>query len=207
MTRSLLLTSGAPHHLWVEAVLTSIYLINLLPTPTLHWDTLHTHLYDSSPSYSSLRVFGCSCFPHLGSYVSDKLSRHSIECVFLGYSSQHKGYHCLDLTTGRVYISRHVIFNEKLFPYKQLQTHSVPEAGLLEFTLLSNSGLPQPTPSGPNPPIENTNSPYSMSQPNQCEVSIEFPITTISAPSQSTMPTATPILTYQRRRSLYPDTS
>jgi hypothetical protein len=69
------------------------------------------------------------------------LSR-SIKCVFLGYSSQHKGYRCLDPTISRVYISRHVIFNETIFPYKQLQAHSVLDAGLLEFTLLSSSELP-----------------------------------------------------------------
>jgi len=123
MTHSLLLTSGAPYHLWVEAVLTFVYLINLLPTPTLNWDTPHTRLYGNPPFYSSFRVFGCSYFPHLGSYVSDKLSSCSIKCIFLGYNSQYKGYHCLDPTIGRVYISRHVIFNKTISLYKQLQAH------------------------------------------------------------------------------------
>jgi hypothetical protein len=86
MTRSLLLTSGAPQTLWVEAALTSVYLINLLPTPTLNWDTPYTRLYGHPPSYSSLRVFGCSCFPHLSDHVPNKLSSRSVECVFLGYS-------------------------------------------------------------------------------------------------------------------------
>jgi hypothetical protein len=84
MTHSLLLTSGAPYHLWVEVVLTYVYLINLLPTRTLNWDTPHTRLYSSPSLYSSFHVFGSSCFPHLGSYVSDKLSSCSIECIFLG---------------------------------------------------------------------------------------------------------------------------
>jgi len=46
-----------------------------------------------------------------------------------------------------------------------------------------------------------------MSQPEQHEVGIEFPITTSLAPSQSIAPTAVPILTYQRRHSLHPVTS
>jgi len=64
-----------------------------------------------------------------------------------------------------------------------LQTHLVPVAGPLEFTLLSSSELPQLALSGPNPPVENNNSPCSVSQPEQHEMGIEFPTATLSAPS------------------------
>jgi len=139
MTRALLLTSGAPHNLWVEAVLTSVYIINLLPTATLNWSTPHSLLYGHSPSYSSLRVFGCQCFPHFGNSTSCKLSPQSIECIFIGYSPHHKGYRCLDPKSGRVYISRHVIFNESQFPYKTLQVPSRTDLVEFEFTLLNSS--------------------------------------------------------------------
>jgi hypothetical protein len=34
-----------------------------------------------------------------------------------GYSNHHKGYRCLDLSSNRIIISRHVIFDEAAFPF------------------------------------------------------------------------------------------
>lgn len=41
-------------------------------------------------------------------------------CVFIRYSSLHKGYRCLYPSTEGVHISRHVVFNENFFPYANL---------------------------------------------------------------------------------------
>jgi hypothetical protein len=41
-------------------------------------------------------------------------------CAFLGYTNIHKGYKCLDISTGRVYISHDVVFNEAVFPFADL---------------------------------------------------------------------------------------
>ena len=206
MARNLLLTSSAPHKLWVEAVLTSVYLINLLPTSVLHWDTPHHRLYGSHPSYSALRVFGCSCFPYLGPYVSDKLSSRSIECVFLGYSHQHKGYRCLDPKTGRLYVSRHVIFNETCFPYKNMQVQA---SGPLEFALLpSLTSLVRPleessqaghfTPSTDSPPCIN-----ELSQSSHKRTMM--PSTNPPAPNQEpTSSIQSHVLTYHRRNKATP---
>jgi hypothetical protein len=40
--------------------------------------------------------------------------------VFLGYSQFHKGFKCLEPKSGRVYISRDVIFDETVFPFETM---------------------------------------------------------------------------------------
>jgi hypothetical protein len=44
--------------------------------------------------------------------------------VFLGYSNLHKGYKCLDISTGRLYISRDIVFDETVFPFASLHSNA-----------------------------------------------------------------------------------
>jgi hypothetical protein len=76
----------------------------------------HIALFGSAPSYEHLRVFGCVCYPNTAATAPHKLAPRSTQCVFLGYSSDHKGYHCLDLSTNSLIVSRHVVFDEDSFP-------------------------------------------------------------------------------------------
>jgi hypothetical protein len=45
--------------------------------------------------------------------------------VFIGYSKNHLGYKCLHIPSGRVYIARHVVFNENSFPFSTSSPHRV----------------------------------------------------------------------------------
>lgn len=87
-------------------------------------DVIPGHL--TCQAYSLLKVFGCACWPHLRPYNKQKLSFRSKGCVFLGYSSLHKGYKCLDTDSGRVYISRDFIFDVNVFPFKRAPPNSSP---------------------------------------------------------------------------------
>jgi len=108
-----------PPSYWVEALSTATVLINILPTKTLGFSTPHHALLGTPPAYGHLRVFGCKCYPNLSATASHKLAPRSTLCVFLGYSTHHKGYRCLDLSSNRVIISRHVIFDETAFPFAE----------------------------------------------------------------------------------------
>jgi hypothetical protein len=75
-------------------------------------------------AYSFLRTFGCAYWPNLRPYNNHKLAFQSKQYTFLGYSVHHKGYKCHDVSTGRVYISRDVVFDESVFPFSKLHSNA-----------------------------------------------------------------------------------
>jgi hypothetical protein len=123
---------------WDEAFLTATYLINRLPTCVLDNLSPMERLFHSLPNYSMLKKFGCACWPHLQPYNRHKLEFHSKSCVFLGYSSLHKGYKCLDMETRRVYISRDVIFDKAVFPFSNPSSNFNEQSGDGNFNLNTN---------------------------------------------------------------------
>lgn len=120
LSRTLLLQSGLPHSYWVYAFNSANFLINRLPAKSISFNTPLEVLFNVKPDYNFLKCFGCACFPWLRPYTSSKLQPRSKHCVFLGYSSFQKGYQCLDPSTGKISISRHVVFDESSFPFKDL---------------------------------------------------------------------------------------
>jgi hypothetical protein len=93
-----------------------VYLLNRLPTKTINAACPHVALFGSTPSYEHLRIFGCTCYPNIVATAPYKLTSWSTQCVILGYSVDYKGYMCLDLSTQRLIVSRHVVFDEDNFP-------------------------------------------------------------------------------------------
>jgi hypothetical protein len=81
-------------------------------------------LFQTKPNYLALRVFGCACWPNLHPYNQHKLQFRSKQHVFLGYNNQNKGFKCLDVAEGRVYISRDVVFDETVYPFAKLNPNS-----------------------------------------------------------------------------------
>jgi hypothetical protein len=113
---TLLIQASLPRRYWAEGIHTATYLLNHLPTTTIQAACPHLALFGSVPSYEHLHVFGCTCYPNMTATAPHKLSPRSTRCVFLGYSIDHKGYRCLDLSTNRLIVSRPVIFDEDSLP-------------------------------------------------------------------------------------------
>jgi hypothetical protein len=115
--RSLLLQASLLAHYWAESLYAATYLLNLLPTKAISIPTPYFALFGTTPSYAHLQVFMCACYPNTFATAPHKLGSHFCWCAFLGYSSDHKGYQCLDLTMNHLLISRPVVLNESSFPF------------------------------------------------------------------------------------------
>jgi histone deacetylase 1/2 len=130
-----------PLKFWHKAFLAATYLINRIPSKVIDYMTPLERLFNQTPDYSSLRIFGCACYPNLRPYNRQKLEFRSKQCVFLGYSNMHKGFKCLEISSGRVYVSRDVVFDETEFPFSKLHSNAGArlreEISLLPFNLLN----------------------------------------------------------------------
>jgi hypothetical protein len=103
--RTLLIQASLPGRYWAEGLHTAVYLLNRLPTEMISAAFPHVTLFGSAASYEDLCIFGCACYPNITATAPHKLAPRSTRCVFLGYSADHKGYRCLDLSTNRLIIS------------------------------------------------------------------------------------------------------
>jgi histone deacetylase 1/2 len=183
---ALLAHSSLPVRFWDEAFLTAVYLINRMPTRTLKNDSPLFRLFHDQPDYTFLRSFGSACWPNLRPYNTRKLEFRSRQCVFLGYSSMHKGYKCLDRSTGRIYISRDVIFDEAVFPFAADSISASPSAS-------PPSHFPQSEPVLYDDRVRNYN--LSLLEPTNPAMSSSVPVSgpastpaTSHAPSQRAAP-------------------
>lgn len=120
---AMLFHSKTPLKYWVEAFYSANFISNLLPSASLQQKSPFEVLFTKSPDYTFLRVFGSACYPCLRPFTQHKFDPRSLRCVFLGYHAQYKGYRCLYPPTGRVYVCRHVIFDELCFPFNDRYKH------------------------------------------------------------------------------------
>ena len=108
-----------PLSFWWESFQSTSFLINRLPTPVLNNISPFTKLHGRQPDYQFLKTFGCACYHFLRPYSKHKFNFYTQKCLMVGYIPIHKGYKCL-ASTRKIYIARHVRFNESEFPFSEL---------------------------------------------------------------------------------------
>jgi hypothetical protein len=161
---TLLAHSHLSNRYWVDSFLTAVYLINRLPSSVLGNISPYSKLHQKDPDYQQLKVFGCKCYPLLRPLGTHKLEFRSKPCIFLEYC--YAGYKCLDPISNKVYLSRHVVFDEHSFPAKdQVSSHlpsKISAIGDVPFTLPVSTF----TPSTNQLPVSGFPSTSSPTSPN-----------------------------------------
>ncbi|PWA96217.1 hypothetical protein CTI12_AA041970 [Artemisia annua] len=124
VARALRFQANIPIHLWGYCLITATYLINRLPCKPLNQKSPYELLYKTPPPLDHLKVFGCQASAH--QHPQDKFEPRAKPCVFIGYPTTQKGYLLYDVTTQKTFVSRHVRFNESVFPFQNKPSKTSP---------------------------------------------------------------------------------
>ena len=96
-----------------EAVRYAVHILNKLPTRALSTLTPHEAWYGKKPSVEHLKVFGCTAYMKVPVVHTTKLDDRSILVVHFGREPGTKAYRLYDPLSGKIHVSRDVVFNER----------------------------------------------------------------------------------------------
>nr|GEV07621.1 ribonuclease H-like domain-containing protein [Tanacetum cinerariifolium] len=108
LIRTLLFQAHLPPNYWTEALNMAVYLLNILPSRAINNEILFTR------------------------HTNHKLGPRATPSIFLGHAANHFGYRCLDLNTNKIIISRHVTFDETVFPFPSTKFTTTPSYDFLD---------------------------------------------------------------------------
>ena len=113
MARAMIKFKNLPLKFWAEAVHTAAYVQNRTTTRAIRSITPLEAWNGTKPSVNHMRVFGSVCYVLIPDEKRRKWDDKSKKAIFVGYSSQTKGYRVYLLEENKVDISRNVIFQER----------------------------------------------------------------------------------------------
>ena len=132
-------SSTLPINLLAEASAAAVYLLNRVTCKAVPSMTPYEAWYGKKPNVSHLHVFGCDAYAHIPKDERTKLDRKGVKCKFVGYSETQKAFRLWDPSTGKIKISRDVIFNENIQATSLLPV-AVPRTDLIQLETVSENG-------------------------------------------------------------------
>lgn len=112
--KSMLHSSTLGTQFWAEASAAAVYLHNRVSCKAMQTMTPYQGWHGRKPNVSHLHIFGCDAYYHIPKDERSKLEPKGQKCKFVGYSETQKAFRLYDPSSGKVKISRDVIFNENL---------------------------------------------------------------------------------------------
>ena len=127
VARSMLKTANLPNTFWEEAVATTCYLQNRLPTTTLSSQTPFKKWSGIKPDLSHLKIFGSTTYSYVPDATRNKLEDRATKQIFVSYGDRFgkKGYRLYNPITCKFQFSRSCIFYETsiISPSPQATSH------------------------------------------------------------------------------------
>jgi hypothetical protein len=120
----------------VEAIDTTIYLMNMSPLYVLVDTNPHEVWSGKKPSIAHLKVFVHDAFLHVPKEKRNKMDKKEAKCIFIGYKEGMKGNKLWDPASRRTLYSRYVVVKEvggKSNPEEVVQTKNNPKT--MQFEL------------------------------------------------------------------------
>lgn len=127
LTRSMLKSAQLPQKFWAEAVTTAAYIRNRVCHSSIEDQVPFTVWTGRTPSVRHLKVYGCLAYARLPDQGRRKLDDRAVECIFIGYANQTKGYRLWCPQKGDVITTKHVRFAEDKTGYEWIYRRAARE--------------------------------------------------------------------------------
>ena len=125
MINSMLNSSGLPHNLWGEALLTANFILNRIPFKNSNKSPYEVWK-GRLPSYKMIKIWGCLAKVLIPLPKRTKLGPKTIDCVFIGFANASAAYRFLvyksevhDIHVNTILESIDAKFFEDVFPHKE----------------------------------------------------------------------------------------
>jgi len=110
-----------PNYFWVEAVVTTVYIMKRTPTTIVHGMPPKEKFTSKKPNVSHLRLFGCIAYVHAPNEKRSKLDPKTEKCIFIGYSLEQKRYRFFNPSIWKLQVNRDIVFDEMVSWYSPLK--------------------------------------------------------------------------------------